>query len=830
MADIVVSEKIQKEWAAILESFQASLNYELLLCSAPSRNIYQVVASAANSFDCLRHAIAIDKAAKQVLHQGDRYTLENAFPGYRYMLGLPVRWRSGAYYGVLIVLCRDVLPDAPQQQILLDSLISRIEKDLIAVYEQHQSRFQNELVQMINSYPAPEFQRFIDSFKDHIWVKNQEGIYTHCNQEVEKAWGKKRTEIVGKSDHDLFDSEVAERFEEADRQVLLAGTQLVVEECANEVSTKSKTWLETVKTPILDASGDTIGIIGMTRNVTNRKAIEDQLVVASTVFENSVEGVIITDPNGIILYVNQAFSEITGYEQPEVIGRNPKFLKSGRHGHDFYRDMWASLMSTGKWKGELWNRRKNGAIYPEYSTVSAVYNNKNEINNFVAVFSDISQQKEQEKDLLRMAYHDPLTDLPNRSRLADQIEQEIIHAKRHEGKFATVFIDVDHFKHVNDSYGHLIGDEVLCEVANRLKRVVREEDTISRIGGDEFVILLPGIRDVNAMTSIVQKLMSIFDFSFELNGAEAFRLTGSMGIALYPDDGNDSDVLLSNADAAMYRAKKTRNNFAFYTEALTKESESHLRLQVAMHDALEQGGFHLVYQPQIDMTTRKLTGFESLLRWNHPKLGFVSPMEFIPLAEKTGLIHEVGLWVLRRACQQGVVWRDAGYKFGRIAVNVSGHQLQDEGFVRDVLEVLRQTGLEPKYLELEVTEGFMLNNADVAIASLNRLRKEGIDISMDDFGTGYSSLSYLQQLPLNKLKIDRSFVMNLPNNTHDIAIADAIIALGNALSLKVVAEGVETEEQAQFLVHRGCSQAQGYLFSRPQLAEDLTPLLEKQRL
>ncbi|NOI67885.1 EAL domain-containing protein [Vibrio sp. 99-8-1] len=763
----------------------------------------------------------INDDGKEPTQQGPKKGIE--------VVGLPICWLSKKRFGCLVVLPKDE-PLSDDDGLLLDSVVSHIEKDLIALYQKAQLTHQAELAAAGANFAAPDFQMFIDSFKDHLWVKDMNGVYTFCNKEVEAAWHSRISQIIGYTDGEIFDKELTEKFLITDKKVVEEGTQMVVEEYSNVSDPENKTWLETIKAPIVDNVGQTVGIIGMTRNVTNRKVIEDQLMIAGTVFENSVEGVIISDRNGNIAYVNKAFCEITGYSEVEAVGRNPRFLKSGRHDGDFYREMWNSLVMNGKWQGELWNRRKDGAIYPELSTISVVYDENNEICNFVGVFADISLIKKSEAELTHMAYHDPLTDLPNRLKLSTQIEQEIQHVERNSGQFATIFIDIDHFKHINDSYGHLIGDEVLCEIASRLKKNLRAEDTIARIGGDEFVVLLTGVSDPNAVALVVSKLMKIFDMPIVLSNGEQLRFTGSMGIALYPQDGADSGTLLRNADVAMYRAKHDgRNNFAFYTESLTKESEVHLKLQSAMHGALENDGFQLVYQPQFNMASGKLIGFESLIRWKHPTLGEVSPLAFIPVAEKAGLIHDIGRWVLETACRQGVEWLEQGYDFGRIAVNVAGQQLQKESFVEQVISVVNETGLPTHCLELEVTEGFMMSKPERSIKYLKALRRFGIELSMDDFGTGYSSLSYLQQLPLNKIKIDQSFVNDLPHDSNGIAITDAIIAMGNALSLKVIAEGVETKEQVDFLIQRGCLQGQGYYYSKPLAAEQLTELLETTR-
>ena len=410
--------------------------------------------------------------------------------------------------------------------------------------------------------------------------------------------------------------------------------------------------------------------------------------------------------------------------------------------------------------------------------------------------------------------------------LISLIEQDIRHAEVQQGKLATVFIDVDFFKHINDSFGHLVGDKVLVELAGRLTCKKGSEDTLARIGGDEFVVLLPQVEGNEELTLALSKLRKAFEQPFFTGDNEPIRLTASMGVSVYPHDGKDSYTLLRNADSAKHRAKLDgRNSYAFYTESLTKESIEHLKLQSALHDALDKKNFHLVYQPKLDFVTMKTTGFEALLRWRDPVLGNVSPAKFIPIAEKIGLINDIGLWVLKEACQQGVKWISQGKKIGRIAVNVAGQQLQRTSFVDEVKLVLEETGLPASALELEVTESFMMSDPEVVIRDLQRLGEMGIELSIDDFGTGYSSLSYLKKLPIHKLKLDQSFVRDLPMDHDNAAIAKAVIALGQALNLKVVAEGVETEAQAEFLRESGCNEAQGYLYSKPRLPEALKDFL-----
>lgn len=822
MIDVVIPAERLLDWKKLLLGLQPLVESTIYLCPKQVHSTYTSLIPPASENVGNVHSDELDAFCCDVI--------ENAGAGYiqkQSLVGFPVLWPCKAVYAVLVVSLDKSAP-SERDVLLLESAVSKIEKDLVTLFQQERDKRSKDLSMIANKYQAPDFQLFIDSFRDHLWIKDMNGVYTFCNQEVEKAWQLNVSQIIGRTDYQLFDKELADKYLATDQKVLQTGIQSVVEECSDAIDPASNHWLETIKTPLIDERGETIGIIGMTRNVTNRKVIEDQLMVATAVFDNSVEGVIISDRNGNIAYVNKAFCEITGYSEREAIGRNPRFLKSGRHDQVFYDEMWRSLVKKGKWQGELWNRRKDGGIYPELSTISVVYDENDEICHFVAVFADISQLKQSEAELTHMAYHDPLTDLPNRLKLTTQIEQEILHFQRNPGQFATIFIDIDHFKHINDTYGHLIGDEVLCEIAQRLKNSLRTDDTVARIGGDEFVLLLTGLTDIDSITTVVRKLMKIFELPVKVSNGEPLRFTGSMGIAMYPGDGEDSDTLLRNADAAMYRAKKQgRNDYAFYTAALTKESEAHLKLQSALHDALENDGFEVVYQPQFNMLSEKLIGFETLIRWNHPKLGMISPLDFIPVAEKAGLINDIGHWVLETACKQGVEWLNQGYNFGRIAVNVAGPQLQRDSFVEQVIATVQKTGLPTENLELEVTEGFMMNKPEKSIKYLKALRRFGIELSMDDFGTGYSSLSYLQQLPLNKIKIDRSFINDLPHDCNGVAITDAIIAMGNALSLTVIAEGVETREQVEFLRSRGCMQGQGYYFSKPLPAEQLVALLEK---
>ncbi|RTR34986.1 sensor domain-containing protein [Shewanella atlantica] len=742
---------------------------------------------------------------------------------------IEVLWPSKAVFGELSVnftVQADNLPEVPEQARKLAQLAAdNIELHLANIYRGYRQQ-ESEARGAIDEERNIELQLFIDSLKEHVWMKDVDGRYVIFNRSVEKSWGKTREEIINKTDEELFVSDLAKEFIQADIEAINKGEQITVGECKGQHAEIDRYWLETSKVPVVTDDGSLKGVIGLSRNISQHKAIQEQLELSGRVFENSVEGVMITDRDGKILETYGAFSEITGYTREEVLGKNPSMFSSGRHDKAFYGDMWTGLLHKGRWHGEIWNRRKNGAIFPQLLTLSSMLGDDGLVRYFVAVFADISAQKKSEAELAHLAYHDPLTKLPNRMTLTAQIEQEIRHAQHQGSQLAIVFIDVDLFKHINDSFGHLMGDEILVELAARLTMQKSTEDTLARIGGDEFVVLFPEGGGSEELTLAVSKLRAAFDQPFSVGDNEQIRLTASMGVSVYPHDGKDCYTLLRNADAAKHRAKQDgRNSYAFYTESLTLESREHLKLQSALHVALEEGNFHLVYQPKLNFNSLKTVGFEALLRWEDPVLGVISPGIFIPIAEKIGLINSIGSWVLREACQQGVKWIGQGKTFGRIAVNVAGQQIKRSSFVDEVKQILSETGFPAQSLELEVTESFMMSDPEAAARDLRVLGDLGIELSVDDFGTGYSSLNYLKKLPIHKLKIDQSFVRDIPVDANNTAIAKAVIALGHALNLQVVAEGVETELQADFLRESGCDEVQGYLYSRPQLPEDLQKFL-----
>ncbi|BCB27240.1 hypothetical protein SKTS_21260 [Sulfurimicrobium lacus] len=551
-----------------------------------------------------------------------------------------------------------------------------------------------------------------------------------------------------------------------------------------------------------------------------------ELRLSAAVFEHTVEGVMITDPDGRIVAVNRAFTEITGYGEDEIAGLTGATLKSERHDEQFYASMWSVIRETGRWQGELWNRRKNGDIYPEWLNISVVKDERGRITHYVGVFSDISSMKESESKLDHLAHHDPLTGLPNRLLLNARMEHSLARAQRGNAMLAVMFLDLDHFKDINDTLGHPIGDLLLQETAQRLRDCVREQDTVTRLGGDEFTILLEDLDDSRFASTVAQKIIAALAEKFMLQGHEVF-VTCSVGISIFPSDGGDITTLFKNADSALYRAKEQgRNNYQYYTEELTTRAMERLAMENSLRHALERNELVLHYQPQVDLHNGSIIGMEALLRWQHPEIGLISPNAFIPLAEETGLIIPIGEWVLRTACVQLKAWIDEGLPKIRVGVNLSSRQFNQNNLDEVVASALRDTGLPPSCLELELTERTIMHDAENTVTILNKLRALGVQISIDDFGTGYSSLSYLKRFPIDRIKIDQSFVREITSNPEDAAISQAIISLSHSLNIKTVAEGVETAEQQEFLRSRLCDEIQGFHFSHPVPQQDMCQLLK----
>jgi diguanylate cyclase (GGDEF)-like protein/PAS domain S-box-containing protein len=548
---------------------------------------------------------------------------------------------------------------------------------------------------------------------------------------------------------------------------------------------------------------------------------EAALRQSSAVFESTRDGVIITTLEPRIVAVNPAYAEITGYARDEVVGLNPKLVKSGRHGRAFYQAMWASLNTVGYWQGEVWNRRKNGEVYPQWLTISTVRDEAGQASHYVGVMTDLTQLKRSEQQLERLSHYDPLTDLPNRLLVQSRLEHAIEQARRHRNGAGVLFLDLDRFKNVNDGLGHPAGDELLRAVAQRLRSGLREEDTLARSGGDEFLVIIEYLHSPDEAASVAQKLINLVQQPFTLSGGQEVIVSASIGVSLFPDDGDNVTELIQHADVALYQAKEMgRNTFCFHSAALTNRANDRLQLEMRLRRALERGELLLHYQPLVSLEAGHPIHAEALLRWQPPDEAMVSPARFIPLAEETGLIVPIGAWVMHEACRQAKAWIDAGLQFGGVAVNLSVRQFRQKDIVAEVAGVLTETGLPASYLELEITESALMDEVGQAVATLDALRELGVRLAVDDFGTGYSSLAYLKRFPLDKLKIDQSFVSGLASDSNDQAIVTATVAMARSLGFATVAEGVETEAQLDILRALGCTAYQGYLFSRP-LAPDM---------
>lgn len=559
----------------------------------------------------------------------------------------------------------------------------------------------------------------------------------------------------------------------------------------------------------------------------------EALRLAATVFESIREGVVITDLEPRIVAVNRAYTEITGYSADQVIGKNPKVVRSGRHDKPFYQEMWARLKKEGYWNGEIWNRRKSGEVYPQWLTISAVNfgsedGKEAEPSNYVGVFTDVSQIKQSEAQLARLAHYDSLTGLPNRLLMQTYLQHAVERAYRHHQKIAVLYIDLDRFKNVNDSLGHPVGDELLIMLAERLRKRLREEDILARLGGDEFLLILEDVKDSSDPAIVAATLLDLLSTPFLLPSGHDIFINASIGISLFPDDASNVTELIQHADMAMYQAKKEgRYTYCYHTEALSIAANERLALENRLRHALIAGEFVLHFQPLIDAHTSHVVGVEALTRWQPPGEAIISPGKFIPIAEDTGLIVPLGEWVLRAACEQSRAWMDAGIPPLVVAVNLSVRQFQSENLVGMVQRVLEETRLPATYLELELTESMFVAQAERSIETLNQLKALGVRLAIDDFGTGYSSLTYLKRFPIDKLKIDQSFVHGLAHDANDREIAATIIAMARGLKLDVLAEGIESEQQLEFLRQHDCDYYQGYLFHRPVPAAELEKWLRK---
>ncbi|MDO9598081.1 MAG: Cache 3/Cache 2 fusion domain-containing protein [Azoarcus sp.] len=661
------------------------------------------------------------------------------------------------------------------------------------------------------------FRTLVGSTDDIIYTVDCDGCYTGVFGKGSDAQGWRSADFVGHRPSDVFDQDAAAH--EAAHAQALRGTHLMFEWSGTQAAAQVD--LQISLSPMYDDEGRICGLVGISRDITVRKKSEARLMLAASVFTHAEEGIVITDPAGNIVEVNAAYTRITGYEYDEVVGRNPRLLNSGRQAPAFYKAMWHTLTSTGHWRGELWNRRKDGMLYAEMLSVAAVCDADGRPCHYVGLFSDITRSKEHQRQLEHIAHYDMLTGLPNRVLLADRLQQAIVHTQRAGNLMALVYLDLDGFKAVNDQHGHEAGDDLLVVVSKRLRGALRETDTLARLGGDEFVAVLSDLYSSQECDMVVSRLLLAAATPVQV-GETWVQMSASLGVTLYPLDGGDADTLLRHADQAMYQAKEAgRNRYQMFDPEHDRQARGQRECLKRMKAALEEGQLVLHYQPQVNMRSGEVLAVEALVRWHDPERGLLFPGDFLPAIEGSELIIRLGEWVLDTALSQMSRWRSEGLDI-RVSVNIAGHHLQHAEFLPRLQHSLdAYSDLPAQCLELEVLETVALDDLAHVVHVIECCQKLGVNVALDDFGTGYSSLTYLRRLPANTLKIDQSFVRGMLANPEDRAIVEGVIGLAAAFRRNVVAEGVETAEHGALLLELGCDLAQGYGIARPMRAEEL---------
>jgi len=685
------------------------------------------------------------------------------------------------------------------------------EGDAIALQQEMSSRIEAEILSRL----------ILDVSLDAVITIDSDGKVTYWNPKAVEIFGYSSDYVLGKRLLDLiFDPSTIDSFD----TLLTRFSGSNIKEVKPErfefeaLTAAGKSVQVEVSVTVLRRYGEIV-IVGFLRDLTEVNKTTEELRISAITF-NSQEGMIIADEEMNILRVNEAFTDITGYSSDEVVGSTPRFFNPDNVNNEYYRSIWKSFDTNDGWEGELWDTRKNGEVVPLKVVITVIRGLEKQVKNYVLGVSDITRTKKDAEEIFRLAFYDPLTGLPNRRMLMDRLHQAITITGRKIEKAAVLFVDIDHFKDLNDNLGHDFGDMLLQQTAQRLKLSLRSDDIVARIGGDEFVIILQhlgedGLEAPQQTRAVAAKILSALKEPYILKGHECFS-SASIGATLFDSHKVDIDDLIKQADIAMYQAKQSgRNRLKFFDPKMQENITQRAKMENALHNALEKNQFQLYYQLQVDHKNVP-SGAEALLRWKHPTLGIVSPQDFIPLAEKSGLIISIGLWVLKTACHQIKAWQKNPKTSGlTVAINISPRQFYQTNFVAEISESLDETGIDSGLLKLELTEGLVLDDVDSAITKMNALKAMGIELSLDDFGTGYSSLAYLTKLPLSQLKIDQSFVSNLGHNARPAIIVKTIIAMSKNLSLEVVAEGVETKAQFDFLESLGCEFYQGYLFSKP---------------
>ncbi|GAA5317874.1 MAG: hypothetical protein AseanaTS_30820 [Candidatus Pelagadaptatus aseana] len=681
-------------------------------------------------------------------------------------------------------------------------------------------REQKSLVNSITSA-----RRFSDLFESHdavmLLIESQSGRIIDANQSAQNFYGYTQQQLTRMRISDINQASPEKVYE--DRQKAAFGEQnafVMTHRLKNGDIRKVEVHSSPVET------GNNTLLFSIIHDITDRFESQKKLTLDAVVFANSQEGIIITDKHRNIISVNKAFEIITGYTAAESLGKNPSFLSAQKQGKEFFIELWNTVNETGQWKGEVWNRRKSGKVFPELLSITEVKDEAGQPEYYVGVFSDITKLKQSEEELENLALTDSLTGLPNRLSLKNTLDHAIAHAKRSHERVAVLFLDLDKFKVVNDSLGHAAGDELLKSVSGRLSERLREKDTLGRLGGDEFVIILENLNSEKDIITVAKDIIELINRPFPLEEGQEAYIGTSIGISQYPDNASKGEDLIAYADVAMYQAKQNgRNTYSFYNESLTADADKQMRTFSQIKRGIKAREFELYYQPQIDIHTGKIIGSEALLRWNHPERGLLTPAHFIRIAEERGVIRDLSRYVLVAACQQLKRWQDMGFK-QTLSVNISPQDFNHRDFTREVRHIVQQSHIDPNLLELEITESALMRNADAILNQLQTLRNLGIQLAIDDFGTGYSSLSYLKHFPINKLKIDRSFIQDIEEDSSDRAIVSAIIDMAKNFNLTIVAEGVEKAPQELILQAEGCDLSQGYLHSKPVPAATFTAMLE----
>ncbi|MGJ0516891.1 MAG: EAL domain-containing protein [Methylomicrobium sp.] len=743
--------------------------------------------------------------------------------------------------GAAIVLWR-IMPDAlhAPSALQLEQAKSAVEQLNIELEDRVRDRTQElknsnaKLQEAFNALTAlnQQIQRektllrgLLDNIPDYVFIKDTDSVYIACNKAVEAYFGMPESQIIGKTDFDFVDAATAKFFRQKDREMLASGELSINEELITHPDGQ-QFYLETLKTPFRDNENRILGLIGVARNITERKQVEIKLELAAKVFNHAREGIMITDAAATIIEVNDTYTQITGYSREEAIGQSPSMLQSGRHTPEFYAAMWEALLNDGYWCGEIWNRHKSGNVYAEMITISAVKDSNGKIQNYVGLFTDITHMKEHQLQLEYIAHYDALTQLPNRLLLTDRLQQAMVNNDRHKTMLAVVYLDLDGFKAVNDNYDHKFGDELLIAVSERMKEALRQGDTLSRIGGDEFVAVLIDLEHIQACEPILARLLHSAAAPILINGIE-LQVSASVGVTFYPLDNVDADLLIRHADQAMYIAKQEGKNryhlFDVEQDAAIKTQQQQLE---EIQRALHQHEFELYYQPKVNLVTRQVIGVEALIRWRHSERGLLLPHDFLPVIENQPLSVELGEWVLDTALSQIRAWRAQEVDLS-VSVNVGARQFQQINFVARLQKMLASyPDIPTNRLELEILETSALGDLAVISEKIKACQALGLRFALDDFGTGFSSLTYLRHLPVDTLKIDRTFVRDMLDDEDDLAIVNSVIGLARTFKRKVIAEGVETSKHAKKLLSLNCVLAQGYGIAKPMPAGEVVAWLQ----